>query len=64
MKIAQNRGNVKWGKRQSQAMRNAVFSPSLKAISYPSTAKNNAPSKSHYQSSLVYVSMGSGIDII
>ncbi len=51
MNIAQNRGYVqdvlyscfagaktsyvKWGKRQSQAMRNAVFSLSLKANSYP-----------------------------
>lgn len=36
MAIAQNRGYVKWGKRQLQEVRNAVFSPSLKAISYPS----------------------------
>jgi len=35
MTIAQNRGYVKWGKRQLQEVRNAVFSPSLKAISYP-----------------------------
>ena len=35
IKIARNRGDVKWGKRQSQTMRNAVFSPSLKGISYP-----------------------------
>ena len=31
----QNRGYVKWGKRQSQAMRNAFFSHPQKANSYP-----------------------------
>jgi len=36
MTSMQNRGYVKWGKRQLQEVRNAVFSPSLKAISYPS----------------------------
>jgi len=36
MTNAQNRGYVKLGKRQLQEVRNAVFSPSLKAIFYPS----------------------------
>jgi len=31
MKIVQNKGYVKWGKRQLQEVRHAVFSPSLKA---------------------------------
>ncbi len=33
--FSQNRGYVKWRKRQSQAMRNAFFSHPLKANSYP-----------------------------
>ena len=35
MTTAQNRGYVKWGKRQSQAMRNGFLGYSLKGNSYP-----------------------------
>jgi len=40
MSVARNRGYVKWGKRQLQEVRNPVFSPSLKANSYPSRRKH------------------------